>query len=136
MIRRPLDDRYLSERYPCNDCGVDVLEIGDWYMARKIWDELGLGWTDNLCLACLEKRLGRPLAPGYTDIFLASSPAPRISDRLIRLWDLKVDVRKKGRRQPFHASKILDLRDEGLGAAAIAKRLKIDRASVNRVLRD
>ena len=50
----------------CNDCGVDVWESGDWYMApSKIWgDKLGLGWDDNLCLTCLERRLGRPVKLG------------------------------------------------------------------------
>jgi hypothetical protein len=38
-----------------------VLRTGNWYMATpKLWGKkLGLGWNDNLCIACLEKRLGR-----------------------------------------------------------------------------
>jgi len=52
-------------RFVCLDCGVNVVESGDWYMARpEIWDGLGLGWHDNLCVACLEARLGRRLRPG------------------------------------------------------------------------
>jgi hypothetical protein len=48
-------------RYSCNDCGVNVVTIGEFYMLRPdIWDkQLGLGWDDNLCIGCLEARLGR-----------------------------------------------------------------------------
>jgi hypothetical protein len=58
----------LDYEYPCNDCGVDVLAIGDWYLATpEIWkQQLGLGWNDNLCIACLDKT-ARPqsAAAGY-----------------------------------------------------------------------
>ena len=45
----------------CNDCGVDCAKIGEYYTASpKVWEEtLGLGWADNLCIGCLERRLGR-----------------------------------------------------------------------------
>jgi hypothetical protein len=47
----------------CNECGVDCAKIGEWYMASpKIWDALHLGWDDNLCIGCLEQRLGRRIA--------------------------------------------------------------------------
>jgi len=53
----------------CNDCGVDVLRTGNWYMATpELWQKkFGLGWNDNLCIACLEKRLGRK-AKAWKDI--------------------------------------------------------------------
>src|SRR5262245_29613061 len=58
ILRKYADDpqRVIPE-FICNDCSVNVLEIGDWYLARpEIWEnELGLGWGDNLCIACLEK---------------------------------------------------------------------------------
>ncbi len=55
-------------QFACNDCGVDVLAIGDWYMARpEVWHKLGLTWSDNLCVACLDRRLGRP-ARAWQDI--------------------------------------------------------------------
>lgn len=77
-------------KFPCNDCGVDVLAIGDWYLARpEIRQGLGLGWEDNLCLACLEKRLGRKLRPGLLDVGPASSffpSQPPLSARLLALW--------------------------------------------------
>ena len=57
----------------CNDCGVDVLELGEWYMAStELWEQqLGLGWSDNLCIGCLEQWLGRRVVVG--DIGPASS---------------------------------------------------------------
>lgn len=84
----------MAKRLPkflCNDCGVDVLAIGDWYMANpEIWkDALGLGWNDNLCLACLEMRLGRELRPGVLDIGPAWTFFPSqlpLSARLVALW--------------------------------------------------
>jgi hypothetical protein len=82
-------------RYPCNDCGVDVLTIGDWYMASpEIWEkQLGLGWGDNLCITCLERRLGRPLRPGWgEDVGLASTRftgQPPLSPRLLTLLGLE-----------------------------------------------
>ena len=50
-------------RCRCNDCGVNVIEAGDYCMLRRrIWrDTFGLGITDNLCLACIETRLGRAI---------------------------------------------------------------------------
>jgi hypothetical protein len=45
-----------SARETCNDCGANVVEIGEYYMlSSRIWQrELGLGWHDNLCIGCLE----------------------------------------------------------------------------------
>jgi hypothetical protein len=89
-------------KFPCNDCSVDVLQIGDWYMAQpELWqDELGLGWKDNLCIACLEKRLGRPLrTEWWLDIYPASTLSTirqwSLSDRLIELWKPKRRPAKK-----------------------------------------
>jgi hypothetical protein len=43
MWLQPLEKEYL-----CNDCGVDVVAIGDWYLARReIWRGLGLGEDDS-----------------------------------------------------------------------------------------
>ena len=78
----------------CNDCGVDVLELGEWYMASKeLWERrLGLGWSDNLCLGCLEQRLGRRVVV-FSDIYPASSspddpwqPAVKVSNRMLERW--------------------------------------------------
>jgi hypothetical protein len=78
-LKGKLAERLLGQ-YFCNDCNVDVVKIGDWYMAAsKVWEkELGLGWTDNLCIECLTKRLGRePVF--FTDIFLASAGGVALS---------------------------------------------------------
>ena len=50
-------------RCRCNDCGVNVIKIGDYcLLTLRIWeDQFGLGPYDNLCIACIEKRLGRKL---------------------------------------------------------------------------
>jgi hypothetical protein len=50
--------------YACNDCGSNVVEIGEFYMLRpEIWGaQLGLDRDDNLCIGCLEKRLGREVS--------------------------------------------------------------------------
>jgi len=85
------DPQRFVPDFPCNDCGVNCLEIGDWYLAsRDIWkDELSLGWGDNLCIACLEKRLGRRLRRGMRDVGWASTRYrrhPPLSRRLCELW--------------------------------------------------
>jgi hypothetical protein len=73
--------------YRCNDCGIDVLASGDWYMATpEVWKGLGLGWDDNLCVACLEKRLGRAARP-WDDVLPIVGVGPeRLSDRLMALF--------------------------------------------------
>ena len=57
------------DRHRCMDCGVNVIKIGDYCLLNpQIWeDELGLKWNDNLCIACIEKRLGRRLEAGFKD---------------------------------------------------------------------
>jgi hypothetical protein len=54
----------MEALYRCNDCGIDVVEAGEFYMLRReIWEgELGLLMSDNLCIGCLEKRLGRKVS--------------------------------------------------------------------------
>jgi hypothetical protein len=68
----------MALQYICNDCGIDVLEVGDWFMATpKIWEEqLGLVYEDNLCLPCLDKRLGRK-AEAFTDILPTAETSVR-----------------------------------------------------------
>jgi hypothetical protein len=55
-------------RYKCNDCDVNVVTAGEFYMLYPdIWeDQLGLDWNDNLCIGCLEARIGRPVT--FADI--------------------------------------------------------------------
>lgn len=61
-------------RFKCLDCGVNVIEMGDWYMCRpEIWDGRGpdLGEEGNLCIARLEARFGRKLRGGFLDVMRA-----------------------------------------------------------------
>jgi hypothetical protein len=51
-------------RHKCIGCGVNVIKIGDYCMlSSEIWErKLGLGWSDNMCVACVESRIGRKLS--------------------------------------------------------------------------
>src|SRR5262249_1672731 len=48
---------------PCDDCGFHIVAGGEYCMINpNIWEKkLGLGWSDNLCIGCIEARLGRKL---------------------------------------------------------------------------
>ena len=50
-------------RHVCKDCPANVIEIGEYYLVSpQLWeDKLHLKWDDNLCIGCLETRLGRKL---------------------------------------------------------------------------
>ena len=56
-------------RHKCLDCGINVIEAGDYcLLSAKLWkDQFGLGWNDNLCIACIEARLGRKLSMRLLD---------------------------------------------------------------------
>lgn len=49
----------------CDDCGADCIEIGEYIILQPdAWQRnLGLRWSNNLCVGCIEKRLGRRLQP-------------------------------------------------------------------------
>jgi hypothetical protein len=97
--------------FRCNDCGVDVLEIGDWYMAvDDLWkDQLDLDWNDNLCFACLETRIGRPVKPcvdvwpiptAIGDAPTLNSVAPeRLSDRWMAIFAPTMKTSKPKKRR-------------------------------------
>jgi hypothetical protein len=83
--RASLTPEHLAH-YNCSDCGINVVDIGEFYMVHpRIWhDELGLGWDDNLCIGCLEARLGREVR-GFAD-FISFPDYPWMkpsSDRLL-----------------------------------------------------
>jgi hypothetical protein len=81
-------------RHKCKGCGLDVIRIGDYCMLRtKIWEgQLGLGWTDNMCVACIEARLGRQLR--FRDfICFPSVEGFAVSDTLRSRLGLKVQRR-------------------------------------------
>jgi hypothetical protein len=81
----------------CVDCGLNVIEAGDWYVcSHELWiGELDLRRDDNLCFDCLEDRLERPLR-AYKDVHLAprSVKGIKLSDR----WhELFMPKRRRGR---------------------------------------
>ncbi len=51
-------------RHKCIGCGVNVIKIGDYCMlSSDLWNrKLGLKWDDNMCVACIEARIGRKLS--------------------------------------------------------------------------
>jgi hypothetical protein len=73
----------------CVDCGVDVHLIGEYYMVRSaVWNSAWIGrhrpsiYDGQLCIGCLEKRIGRTLmACDFTDAPVNTERSPR-SDRL------------------------------------------------------
>jgi hypothetical protein len=78
--RRPASRRRLQD---CRDCGVDTsfgTGNGHYYLAcDDVWREAVPGGEGQLCLDCLERRLGRPLVRGdfvRTPCEIASSMAP------------------------------------------------------------
>src|SRR5262245_42362542 len=60
-------------RFRCVDCGKDTID--EYYMvADELWAASG-GGDGMLCLACLERRIGRKLA---LDDFTAMVPSPQV----------------------------------------------------------
>jgi len=58
-------------------------------------DRLGLGWTDNLCVACIEKRLGRKLGVAHSDfVAFPSVEGYSISDALVERYGFKKPKKK------------------------------------------
>jgi hypothetical protein len=97
------------KRLACDDCGADIMALGEYFMVNpEIWQtELGLGWNDNLCIGCLETRMGRKLA-GMGDIINAQAHwcGERLLDRLgfekcgDRWWPKGSGARKARKARP------------------------------------
>jgi hypothetical protein len=64
--RRQRTERKPIEQYNCNDCKINTVRCGEFYMLKHdLWKgKLKLGWNDNLCVGCLEARLGRKITIG------------------------------------------------------------------------
>jgi hypothetical protein len=64
--------------FHCVDCDKDTLG-GEYYMVSdELWAAAGMGREGMLCLACLERRIGRELAiDDFTSIF----PSPEAWER-------------------------------------------------------
>ena len=77
--------RAYRNPFACVDCRVDTNRIDEYYAVRDdVWPLARLGGM--LCVGCLERRIGRRLAPG--DFIHRSREAfpwpasPRLADRL------------------------------------------------------
>jgi hypothetical protein len=64
-IKEPrLTERALARRFLCLGCGVDTGLIDEYYVVTKeVWLSANRYDHGMLCIGCLEKRLGRKLAP-------------------------------------------------------------------------
>jgi hypothetical protein len=95
-------------RHRCLDCGVDVIEIGDYcLLTNKVWEgALGLRGDDNLCIACIEKRLGRKLSLMQHDFaglpWVDGFPP---SDTMLARYGHKTKGPEKARKKPKKARK-------------------------------
>ncbi len=54
----PSAQPYVPGSCPCKDCGRDFT---DYWVKPVVWAAAGLLLSDLACVACLLKRLGRPL---------------------------------------------------------------------------
>jgi hypothetical protein len=82
--------------HKCLGCGVNVIKIGDYCnLSNEIWyGTLGLKADGNTCIACIEKRLGRPLRsclqnPSLQNSDFAGYPWVEgypLSDRLLEIY--------------------------------------------------
>jgi hypothetical protein len=58
------DGKRDAGRFICLDCQNDVLRAGEYYMLRDlVWLAANPRRQGMLCIGCVEKRLGRRLAP-------------------------------------------------------------------------
>ena len=81
--------RRLRSSVYCLDCGVDTYKIEQYYMLRNgVWRSINFKRSGMLCLACAERRLGRPLAaPDFASVPVNAKQAllcPELALRLAR----------------------------------------------------
>ena len=78
-----------SESYYCMDCGVDILEIKEFYMIHdELWAQINPQLEGLLCIGCVEKRLGRKLKPEdflpyKTNSYLIVPQSNRLKSRIL-----------------------------------------------------
>jgi hypothetical protein len=70
-------------------------------LSAEIWkSELGLGWDDNLCIACIEVRLGRQLRLDAGDFCgMPSLEGYAVSDTLLDRYGFSKEMREKARKK-------------------------------------
>jgi hypothetical protein len=92
--RYSLTKEQIETLFLCRDCRVDTNTIDEYYMVRdEVWaaaggkpSVTGALTNDMLCVACLERRLGRQLNP--KDFILAEAnimhpKSPRLRSRML-----------------------------------------------------
>ncbi len=77
----------------CVDCGVDCMEIAEYYMVTDAcWARAGMGAYDGmLCIGCLEQRLGKQLQPrnfkecplNWRNVCIPEYASMRLASRLL-----------------------------------------------------
>lgn len=77
----------------CVDCGVDCIEINEYYMVTdSCWKRSGMeSHGGMLCIGCLENRLGKKLTPrnfkdcplNWRNICIPEYASPRLISRLL-----------------------------------------------------
>jgi hypothetical protein len=82
---RQRTERRHIQQYDCNDCKINTVRCGEFYMLKQdLWEKkLKLGLNDNLCVGCLEARLGRRLTIGDMQFLPTYRWQYPQSDRLI-----------------------------------------------------
>lgn len=68
----------------CLGCGIDMSTVDEYYMLKSdVWAQVNPAIDGNLCIACVEERLGRTLtAADFTDSPINTSNAKRRTQRL------------------------------------------------------
>jgi hypothetical protein len=105
---KPLRPRRRSRDLRCHDCQVEVTARNAGYMVYdSVWAAAGMPTTRNppsgfLCVACLERRLGRELTIDDLTLALINDPRPKEGGRLAQ-------IRRESRQYP--GSQYPDWRD-------------------------
>lgn len=69
---------------PCIDCGVEVNRFETYMVYDHVWNEAHDSEWGELCVGCIESRLGRELVPSdFTHCPMNESPEEIRSERLI-----------------------------------------------------
>jgi hypothetical protein len=111
----------------CDDCGLDIWKAGEYVMlSPDIWKgELGLGWKDNLCIGCVEKRLGRRIR--YSSDVAGNFISLRGLSMLLLVRMFGASITK---RRPYRLKAGAHPRTRGFGKRKIAEIAKARDAGV------
>ena len=94
----------------CHDCGSRM--TGEYYMVHdEIWEHAGVGKSD-LCIGCLETRIGRQLQPDdFAEVPV--NDGHRASDRLLNRLGLltKAELKELKRTNPTATAAYLRLKN-------------------------